>query len=84
MTTKKELKKAIAAVWDEVKLVRTERRKLYGAEEVAQSAGELAKHAERLQSLSRELSALTAMPPAEEAAASAKPQRAKPTKKAEA
>lgn len=83
MTTKKELKKAIAAVWDGVKLVRSERRKLYGAEDVAQSAGELAKHAERLQSLSRELSALSAMPPAETAAA-AKPPRAKRTKKAEA
>lgn len=81
VSTKKELKKAVAAVWDEVKLLRTERRKLYAADEVAQSAAELSKRAERLQALSRDLSALSAMPPADAAAPKAK--RVKPAKKAE-
>jgi len=63
MAQKKDLKRAVKAVWDEVKALRSDCGKLYAPEDVAASADELARHAKELRQLSQRLSALSAMPP---------------------
>ena len=67
MAQKKDLKRAVKAVWDEVKALRSDCGKLYAPEDVAASADELARHAKELRQLSQRLSALSAMPPGGEA-----------------
>jgi hypothetical protein len=63
MSQKKDLKRAVKAIWDEVKTLRSERGKLYAPEEIEGSAAELARYAKDLRLLSQRLSALSAMPP---------------------
>lgn len=63
MSQKKDLKRAVKAVWDEVKSLRSERGKQYAPEEVEAAAAELARMAKDLRLLSQRLSALSAMPP---------------------
>jgi hypothetical protein len=72
MSQKKDLKRAVKAIWDEVKALRSERGKLYTPEEVEASAAELARHAKDLRLLSQRLSALSAMPPKPKKAAKKK------------
>ncbi len=62
MSQKKDLKRAVKAVWDEVKALRAERGKRYAPEEVEEAAAELARYAPALRLLSQRLSALSAMP----------------------
>lgn len=63
MSQKKDLKRAVKAVWDEVKTLRSERGKQYAPEDIETSAAELARYAKDLRLLSQRLSALSAMPP---------------------
>jgi hypothetical protein len=63
MSQKKDLKRAVKAVWDEVKTLRSERGKQYTPEEVEVAAAELGQHAKDLRLLSQRMSALSAMPP---------------------
>ncbi|QGZ94870.1 hypothetical protein [Terricaulis silvestris] len=72
MSQKKDLKRAVKAIWDEVKTLRSEQGKRYAPEEIEVAAAELGRHAKDLRLLSQRMSALSAMPP--------KP--AKPKKKA--
>jgi hypothetical protein len=74
MSAKKELKRAVKAVWDEVKALRTERGKLYAPGDIVASADALAQNAAKLRDLSQKLSALNAMPPE---SAAPKPRRRK-------
>ncbi len=62
MSEKKILKRSVKAVWDGVKQLRQERSKLYAPADIDGAADQLAKHAEVLRQLGRELSALNAMP----------------------
>jgi hypothetical protein len=71
MSQKKDLKRAVKAVWDEVKTLRSEHGKRYAPEEIEVAAAELGRHAKDLRLLSQRLSALSAMPP------KAKPAKAK-------
>lgn len=79
MSEKKDLKRAVKTVWDQVKTLRTERGKLYAPADIAAAADELKQHAEALRKLSLQLSALNPMPPDEPVAAS-KAKRAAPRK----
>jgi hypothetical protein len=63
MSQKKDLKRAVKAIWDEVKVLRSERAKRYAPEDVEEAAAELARYAKDLRLLSQRLSALSAMPP---------------------
>lgn len=72
MSEKKTLKRAVKAVWDQVKLVRTERSKLYAAADVVESADQLAHQVEELRTLAKQLSALSAMPVGEPSGAKRK------------
>ncbi len=63
MSEKKDLKRAVKAVWDEVKTLRSDSGKHYEPADIAASADELARHAKELRQLSQRLSALSAMPP---------------------
>jgi hypothetical protein len=65
MSEKKSLKRAVKAVWDQVKSVRAERAKLYSAADVTESADQLAHQVEELRALATQLSALNPMPPGE-------------------
>jgi len=62
MSEKKILKRSVKAVWDGVKQLRQERSKLYAPADIDGAADQLARHAEVLKQLGRELSALNAMP----------------------
>ena len=62
MSQKKELKRAVKALWDEVKTLRSERGKHYAPEDIETSAAELARYARDLRLLSQHMSALSAMP----------------------
>jgi hypothetical protein len=78
MSQKKDLKRAVKTVWDEVKALRSDCGKLYAPEDIATSADELTRHAKELRQLSQRLSALSAMPPG------AKPAKVKKKKKTSA
>jgi hypothetical protein len=65
MSDKKALKRSIRAVWDKVKLLRSERSKLYTPADINASADVLAASAAELRDLSERLSSLRAMPPVE-------------------
>ncbi len=62
MSDKKDLKRAVQTVWARVKTLRTERGKLYSADELAESGDALAACALKLQELAKQKSALSAMP----------------------
>ena len=63
MSEKKELKRAVKAVWGRVKDLRSERAKLYAADDIVASADALIQAGEDLKDLAKELGALSAMPP---------------------
>lgn len=63
-----------------MKLLRQERAKLYAAGEITASAELLVQYADELKQLARQLSSLSAMPPADAAIAPAKPRRKSPSK----
>ncbi len=65
MSEKKTLKRAVKAIWDDVKELRSERRALYTPADLLLSADELERHAGALREASNQLSALSAMPPSE-------------------
>lgn len=65
MSDKKAIKRSIRAVWDKVKLLRSERSKLYTPADINASAEALASAAAELQDLAKQLSLLRAMPPVE-------------------
>jgi|CXWL01.1.fsa_nt_gi hypothetical protein len=65
MTDKKTIKRAVKAVWDEVKALRSERGKSYTAADITAASEELARHSTKLKELAGDLSALSAMPPGE-------------------
>ena len=75
MSEKKAIKRSVRAVWDEVKLLRAERAKLYGANDLTASAEALAGHAAKLLELASQTSASSAMPPAEATPAKRKRKR---------
>jgi hypothetical protein len=62
MSAKKTVKRAVKAVWDEVKALRAERGKLYTPADITAAADQLAEKAAALKDLSKQLSALSAMP----------------------
>lgn len=62
MSDKKTIKRAVKAVWDDVKSLRSDRGKSYGAADISAAGDELAQHAEKLAALGKELSALSSMP----------------------
>ena len=72
MSEKKAIKRSVRAVWDEVKLLRAERAKLYGSEDLRAAAETLAGHAAKLLELANQASASSAMSPADVAPAKAK------------
>lgn len=69
MSEKKELKRAAQAVWTQVKALRTERGKLYSADDLEASSVALAACASELKRIAKQKSALSAMPPAPKPAA---------------
>ena len=79
MSEKKAIKRSIRAVWDKVKLLRSERAKLYTPADINASAEVLAACAAELQDLAEQLSSLRAMPPVEPRTP---PTRAEPKRKA--
>lgn len=62
MSAKKSVKRAVKAVWDEVKALRAERGKLYTPADIAAAADQLSEKAAALKDLSVQLSALSAVP----------------------
>lgn len=75
MSEKKELKRAVKAIWDDVKTLRSERRELSTPIEIMLSADELERHAAALREAANQLSALSPMPPLEESAPSKRKRR---------
>jgi hypothetical protein len=62
MTEKKTIKRAVKAVWSDVKALRAGHGKSYAASDIAAAGDELAQHAAKLTALAKEMSALSAMP----------------------
>lgn len=81
MTDKKTIRRAVRAVWDDVKALRSDKGKLYDAANIAAAADALLQHGEKLKALATEMSALSAMPAGEPAAP--KPKKLKPKKRAD-
>lgn len=63
MSDRKTIKRAVKAVWDDVKALRSDRAKSYGAADISAAGDELAHHAAKLAALGKEMSALSPMPP---------------------
>lgn len=74
---KKTIKRAVKAVWDDVKALRSERGKIYSAADIIAASDELARHSAKLKELASDLSALSAMPPGEPTTPRAKKRKAK-------
>lgn len=68
MSEKKSLKRAVKAVWDEVKLLRNERAKHYEPNDILAAANQLMERAGELKQLATQLSSLSAMPLMDKAA----------------
>lgn len=65
MSEKKAVKQSIRAVWDKVKLLRSESSKLYAPADIDASADILESCAADLRDLAKQMSSLRAMPPVE-------------------
>lgn len=83
MTDKKTIKRAVKAVWDDVKGLRSSRGKSYDAAGIGVVADELTAHAAKLKELASELSKLSPMPAGEPQAPRTKKRKAKKRAKAD-